>query len=389
MMNLSSLSKAKFAIITVIITSIFSMLTRYMPVSEYVTVILAASTVFAGVLAFVFTSIANQNVKKIRSFCENLTHGDLEERLRYPLEKTGHIEGVRLAVNQFTDLVDAFLREAKYATDSTCRNHFYRHIMTTGLHGAFVQTSEVINKANVSSGIKNDAIGQLIGVIKEIVGSESQSKASANSAAASGIDAIVAATEESSASISEINRQVVQSSKNATAAEEKACHLESAAHSLQSTTGQIVEIITLINGIAEQTNLLALNATIEAARAGEAGKGFSVVANEVKKLANQTSEATKSIVDLMDNINGAVTSTIKDVDGMKEIIIDINLTTTTIASAMEEQSYASNEIARSATVVSEGLQTIGDRIAGIVEITKKTSPVTRRITSSFYEEATS
>lgn len=76
------------------------------------------------------------------------------------------------------------------------------------------------------------------------------------------------------------------------------------------------EIIVIINNIAKETDLLALNASIEAARAGEAGKGFSVVADEVRELAENTANATKDIKDLIINIQNKV---LKSVDGAQKI----------------------------------------------------------------------
>lgn len=387
MMNLSSLSKARFILAVALITTVINVLFQFLGFSNAWLVAIAAITIALNILTHVLIGIADSNLRKIRSFCGKLAKGNLEERLFYPLEKSGSIEDVRLAINHFVDLTDAFLREARYATDATCRNHFYRTIITRGLLGNFVQTADIINRANDASGKKNEAIGQLIKVIKEIVGTERHTSEDTGSAAAQGIESIAAATEESSVSIAEINRQVTDASTHTKDAEEKAEDLERAAKTLEQTTGKITEIITLIRGIAEQTNLLALNATIEAARAGDAGKGFSVVASEVKKLANETAVATQSIVDLMVNINAAVESTTSDVDGLRDVIVNINSTTNSIATAIEQQGFASREIAKSATMVSEGLHVIAQRVDTITEITKKTDPSLTSAPSNTYSDA--
>jgi len=86
-------------------------------------------------------------------------------------------------------------------------------------------------------------------------------------------------------------------------------------HALSQYSKEIDKIVGIISSIADQTNLLALNAAIEAARAGDAGRGFSVVAEEVRKLAEQSAQSTKEIVDLIKNVQ---ISTEKAVSYMNE-----------------------------------------------------------------------
>lgn len=83
---------------------------------------------------------------------------------------------------------------------------------------------------------------------------------------------------------------------------------------LSEHSKEVEEIVKVINGIATQTNLLALNASIEAARAGEHGKGFSVVAGEVKKLAEMTTHSTENIAELIRRIQDQIEKTLLEVE---------------------------------------------------------------------------
>lgn len=94
---------------------------------------------------------------------------------------------------------------------------------------------------------------------------------------------------------------------------------------IEGSSGRIVEIIGLIDGIAFQTNLLALNAAVEAARAGEAGRGFAVVAAEVRRLAQQSSEAARDIRQLIEGSNtevGGGVRLVRDAGGVLEAILE-------------------------------------------------------------------
>lgn len=113
---------------------------------------------------------------------------------------------------------------------------------------------------------------------------------------------------------------------------------------LKKASSEIDEISSFINNVAERIKILALNAAIEAARAGVAGKGFTVVANEVKELAKQTKEATRSITERINLLKTSSEDVFNGVRELTELVKVIEPTAEAIAAAVEEQSIVINNI---------------------------------------------
>jgi methyl-accepting chemotaxis protein len=141
---------------------------------------------------------------------------------------------------------------------------------------------------------------------------------------------------------------------------------------LSENAQKIGSVVELVQQIAGQTNLLALNATIEAARAGEAGKGFAVVASEVKSLANQTAKATEEISIQVGTIQSTTEAVRNDIEGISQIIAEINTLVGGIASAAEQQRIATQEISRSALEASKGTQDVSANIVNITQASDET-----------------
>ncbi|WP_148615826.1 methyl-accepting chemotaxis protein [Nocardioides rubriscoriae] len=191
------------------------------------------------------------------------------------------------------------------------------------------------------------------------------SATTSSSEVSASIQTVASAAEEMTASIREIAQNATEAATVATGAVGVASSAQDTVASLGESSAEIGQVIKVITSIAQQTNLLALNATIEAARAGDAGKGFAVVANEVKELAKETARATEDIGQKIEAIQGDTRGAVSAISEIAEVIGRINDIQTTIASAVEEQTATTNEIARSVTEAAGGANGIADDITQV------------------------
>jgi len=172
------------------------------------------------------------------------------------------------------------------------------------------------------------------------------------------VDSVAAAAEELHSSVREISSQIHKSNDLIGDSVQKVQSADMYAKKLEQSSEKVREVIRLIADISSQINLLALNATIESARAGESGKGFAVVANEVKNLASQTNKSVDEIakvIDEMGEVSGGIIDALENVKGSVNRISEASVS---IASAVEEQTVATNEIAKSAKEASQGTQMV-------------------------------
>lgn len=160
------------------------------------------------------------------------------------------------------------------------------------------------------------------------------------------IDAIAAAAQELDNSVIAIAQQSERTREKSESLIHEANKTHEVGENLRSAAAEIDGVTALIQQLADQTNLLALNASIEAARAGDMGRGFAVVAEEVKKLAQQTGDATHGITSHVTQIQGATEQVWQANKRITESLSEMGETIGQITHGITEQRVATAEIGK-------------------------------------------
>jgi methyl-accepting chemotaxis protein len=226
------------------------------------------------------------------------------------------------------------------------------------------------------------ATAQTMAALSEETSNQATTVAAASEQSSTNIDTVASAAEELTSSIDEISRQVSESAKIASSAVKKSDSANGQVQSLTETVKKVATVVDMINSIAEKTNLLALNATIEAARAGEAGKGFAVVAEEVKTLANQTTQATGDIQTQITDIEEATRAAADSIQEIGTVIKQNDEIVASIAGAVEEQGSATTEIARNVEQAALGSTEVSTNIGGVNAAAAETGAASSQVLSA-------
>ena len=263
-------------------------------------------------------------------------------------------------------------------------NHEIAHVSASvnGLLDEFQAVVRRMKEAGMHVSGASDELAHSVGKLSEAV--EQQNEATASMAASVEEMAVsVTHVSDSSSTAKEIagesltsaerGKQVIDRTANEMVEmAETVKETSQSMATLSKRAEEIGSIVGVIKEIADQTNLLALNAAIEAARAGEQGRGFAVVADEVRKLAERTTQSTMEVADVtsaiqsetrtaVDDMHRVVEQVVSNADGTRqagELMIQIREgatrvvdTSSEIDSALKEQSIASNQIARQVEVI--------------------------------------
>jgi methyl-accepting chemotaxis protein len=300
----------------------------------------------------------------LKATMERLASGDLAAVID-GTDRRDEIGGMAKAVQVFKDNAVSMRRLEAEREQVSLKAEAEKKQTLAGLADAFEQKVSGIIETVYRSAKQMHTKAQSMAQSAEATRGQTRAVADGAEEATANVQTVAAASEELSCSIAEIGRQILHASTVARQADEEGQSTQVTVTGLSTAVDKIGEVTALIAAIAQQTHLLALNATIEAARAGEAGRGFAVVAGEVKSLATQTAQATENIRAQIATVQAETALAVTAIKNITSTIGTVNEISTAIASSVEEQSSATQEIARNVQRVAAGAREVSSNIDGV------------------------